>query len=197
MTHSIDLAKVPGVVRLRFPEALVGHKMHSIWKEWEGSVAAVSGEAGSTDMGTELLGNIAGRKRTMVGEALNPMNQKEGERKSQVAGLTPNMGRSFVEAVRGHPKARQLKMVEVQLNSQGGVLMSAALKDKGASRWKNTLIGVVMGRKNLLGVIDQNIRRMWRKWGVTKVGSTGVGMVFIHFQMITDLRRLCGGETRL
>lgn len=55
---------------------------------------------------------------------------------------------------------RQMKNVEVRLDLEGGVLMHDTLEEKGISRWQNTLIGIVLGRKIPLSVIEKNVRRM-------------------------------------
>lgn len=73
------------------------------------------------------------------------------------AGITAGIARSFAAVARGHEMARQLKKVTVSFNPEGGVIMPPSLTEKGASRWNNALIGVVLGRRIPLKVIEQNV----------------------------------------
>lgn len=76
---------------------------------------------------------------------------------------------------------RQLKKVEAHVEADGRVCMPESLAKKGISSWKNTLVGVVLSRRLPMVVINRNVRRMWKDWGVLDVMSMGVRLVFVRF----------------
>lgn len=69
---------------------------------------------------------------------------------------------------------QEFKRVEVKVDLDGGAIMTEFLAEKGICRWKNTLVGVLLGCRIPLGIIDRNIRRMWKKWRVLDMTSVGI-----------------------
>lgn len=66
--------------------------------------------------------------------------------------------RSFVDDARGRKpfgSAREFRSVEVQLTKDGGFIMPEKLAEERIRRWQNNLVGVVLGRRIPLPVIER------------------------------------------
>lgn len=151
--------------------------------------SASAGNSGGVVSGKGMAPGIPeqGRK-TFGGSArlVNVTSVEVSEREKSIAGqhtTRSDVGslKTFAAVAGGQKRTRPLKRVEANLSTEGGVIIPHILAEKGATRWKNALIAVMLGRRIPLSVIEQNVRRMWRRWGVVEVGFAGVGMVFIRF----------------
>lgn len=140
------------------------------------------GIAGNVKAGGNVQNDwVVGGGQASLDQGTMAATPKAVEIKSFMKAVVDGKGNSFEGTSKGHQTTQVLKKVEVHMNSRRCILLMGILAEKGSNRWKNTLVGVALGRKIPLSVIDKNVQRMWNKWGVSEVGYAGACMVFIRF----------------
>ncbi|KAI4338360.1 hypothetical protein MLD38_023430 [Melastoma candidum] len=74
----------------------------------------------------------------------------------------------------------------------GKLLIPPALEDLGASRWRNTLVGYLLGKSAPYAVLRRICLQLWQKKGLVEVGLINKGAIILRFDSDQHLEGIVG-----
>ncbi|KAI4382456.1 hypothetical protein MLD38_008419 [Melastoma candidum] len=74
----------------------------------------------------------------------------------------------------------------------GKLLIPPALEDYGASKWRHTLVGFLLGKAAPYPVLRKICMQLWQKKGLVEVGTINKGAIILRFDSEQHLDEIVG-----